>query len=231
MAIPQLDAGVSDILYIAARAPRLGEVKTRLARTVGVAAATYLYVAFLRDIAKNFSRANYEVAWYLTPDGGAPELAAALGTGERLRVRAQGDGGWGVRQDRLFRGAALRGEERVALIASDSPQVGPERVQTAFALLDNHDVVLGPTHDGGYYLVAMGAYHDILRAAPMSAGNTLEAVLAACNPRGLRVATLPAEFDVDEVEDLDDLRAAAARTPGLARTRVVIHNLAAEVPV
>jgi len=74
---------------------------------------------------------------------------------DAARVVAQGEGDWTERQRWLFRTAAARGEERIILVASDSPQLCVSTIIDAFHLLTQHHVVLGPTHDGGYYLIGM----------------------------------------------------------------------------
>ncbi|MBA4115814.1 MAG: DUF2064 domain-containing protein [Rubrobacter sp.] len=76
-------------------------------------------------------------------------LVSPLGEG---RVLIQGEGDWTERQRELFGGAAGRGEDKVVLIASDSPHLTVEVVVRAFEELDRRDLVLGPTFDGGYYL-------------------------------------------------------------------------------
>ena len=211
-------------LYIAAKAPRPGLVKTRLARRIGQDPAVALYIAFLRDLAGRFSRKGLEATWFISPDACWPEIAEATGIAGSPPVIGQGPGSWGERQDRLFAAAARRGENPVVLIASDSPQISLEYVQAAFARLEKHDLVLGPVQDGGYCLLGMRGYHDVLAGVPMSTPQVLHAIRCRALSRGLSVALLPGTFDVDEIEDLVPLEAACRQRDDLGETRRALAN-------
>ena len=117
---------MSDRCFIAAKAPRPGFAKTRLAAAIGPERALGLYRAFLQDLADRFAGAPFALGWYVTPPDAWAELAPLVRrAGIAPRIVAQPAGGWGERQSALFRTAASRGEERTVLIASDSPQVTP----------------------------------------------------------------------------------------------------------
>lgn len=205
-------------LYIAAKAPRPGFVKTRLARFIGPDSATALYAGFLRDISARFASEGVDATWFVTPDDCWGEIAAAAGVAEDAPATNQGPGSWGERQDRLFAAAALRGESPVVLISSDSPQIPVSYVHEAFELLAGHDLVIGPVLDGGYCLIGMRGYHDVLRQIPMSTPDVLEAIRSRAASLDLRVAALRATFDVDELEDLGHLEAACRERTDLVET-------------
>ena len=212
-----------DALYVIARAPRVGFAKTRLGRTIGHERAIALYRAFLRDLSARFSRSSFPPGWYVTPADGWPEISSLIG--ESGRVLFQGEGDLTERQRELFRGAASRGERRTVLIASDSPHLGVEVVEEAFRRLDRQDLVFGPTYDGGYYLIGMRGYHDVLRETPMSVGTELDGIIARARLLGLSVGLLEATFDVDVVEDLQHLRPLVLERPDLAATRYALVTL------
>jgi glycosyltransferase A (GT-A) superfamily protein (DUF2064 family) len=111
------------------------------------------------------------------------------------------------------------------LIASDSPHLGVEVVEEAFRRLDRQDLVFGPTYDGGYYLIGMRGYHDVLRETPMSVGTELDGLIARARLLGLSVGLLEATFDVDVVEDLSHLRPLALQRPDLRATRDALEYL------
>ncbi len=203
-------------LTIAAKAPLPGRVKTRLARAIGDEAAVALYRAFLADLGDRFP----EAAWFVDP------LPAWLHAYPGSRASAQPAGDWTMRQRAFFRGAAERGEDRAVLVASDSPQLRAETVVEAFALLRRHDVVVGPVTDGGYYLLGMRGWHDILAGVEMSTGDVLSSLLAAARLRGLRPALLEPTYDVDELADLELLRRDAAVRADLPATRAALGLLA-----
>lgn len=217
---------MSGTLYIAARAPRPGFAKTRLGKVIGHDSATTLYRAFLRDLATRFEAAPFEVGWYVTPPDAWVEVALLVGAYARgARMLTQGQGSWTQRQRELFKGAAERGEGRVVLIASDSPHLGLETVEAAFAELDRHDLVFGPTHDGGYYLIGMRGWCDVFGDTPMSTGTVLTELLARARQLGLSVAQIEVTFDVDEAEDLMPLREEVLLRSDMPATRAVLASL------
>lgn len=222
---------MNETLYIAAKAPRAGLAKTRLGREIGAEPAVTLYRAFLQDLAARFEGAPFPIGWYATPLDAPKDLAPLVG---EARFLDQGSGDWGERQARLFNGAAGRGEEKVVLVASDSPQLTVEVVGEAFRALDRHDLVLGPVHDGGYYLIGMksGADgqsgrnpRDVLRGVPMSTASVLDDLLARAAAAGLSVALVEATFDVDVVEDLARLCPLALVREDLTATRAALVRL------
>lgn len=204
-------------LTIAAKAPLPGHAKTRLAARIGDDAATELYRAFLADLANRFP----EAAWYVDP------LRAWQRAYPGTRATGQPAGDWTQRQRAFFRSAAMRGDERSVLIASDSPQLRREVVEEAFALLDRHEVVLGPVADGGYYLIGMRGWHDVLAGVAMSTSSVLSEIEQAVCRLGLRLARLDPTYDVDEVEDLVLLRRDAAVRDDLPATRAALEALLA----
>jgi rSAM/selenodomain-associated transferase 1 len=214
---------VNKALYVIARAPRVGFAKTRLGRTIGHERAIVLYRAFLRDLAARFAGSPFAPGWYVTPPDAWPEILPL--TGETGRVLFQGDGDLTERQRELFLGSASRGEERTVLIASDSPHLTVEVVEEAFRRLDRHELVFGPTYDGGYYLIGMRGWHDVLQGLPMSVGTELDGIIARARLLGLSVGLLEATFDVDVVEDLQHLRPLALERPDLPATRDALASL------
>ena len=208
---------MTDRLYIAAKASRPGLVKTRLAGAIGDEAAAGLYSAFLDDLAERFPNA----VWFVTP----PEDWV----GWPRPTLPQPAGDWTERQRALFRGARARGETRVVLVASDSPQLPVATVDEAFALLDAHDVVLGPVRDGGYYLIGMRGWHDVLAGVRMSTPSVLDEIVAHAGERDVSVATVESAYDVDELADLALLEADTADMPATRAALAALQPAALEV--
>jgi len=216
------------MLYIAAKAPRIGLAKTRLGRSIGPESAVALYKAFLQDLAGRFADAPFECGWYVTPPDAWPEVAPLVTPGGEARVLFQGEGDWTERQRELFSGAAGRGEDKVVLVASDSPHLAVEVVERAFEELDRRDLVFGPTFDGGYYLIGMrrrAVRRDVLRGLPMSTDTVLDHVSTRAVRAGLSVGWVEATFDVDEAEDLEHLRQAAFAGSDLQATRAALESI------
>ncbi|MFZ0216079.1 MAG: TIGR04282 family arsenosugar biosynthesis glycosyltransferase [Candidatus Dormiibacterota bacterium] len=209
-------------LYIAAKAPRPGLVKTRLGAGIGHATATALYTAFLRDLGARFEGGPFRLGWYVTPDGAWSEIGPLVGAGTATAVRLQPDGDWSHRQRHLLETAAAEGERPVVLIASDSPHLTTAYVADAFRALHDHDVVLGPTYDGGYALIGMRGWHDVLDGVVMSTSDVASAIRRRAHALGLRVHLLPPTFDVDEPGDLDPLLRTLAIRDDLPATAAAV---------
>lgn len=213
---------MSDLLYVAAKAPRPGFAKTRLSRAIGTDAALALYRAFLSDLAARFTHASLPLAWYVTPPDAWSDLLPLLPLRARTApVVAQGDGDWTQRQEHLFRVSANGG--RTVLIGSDSPQITAATIQNAFHLLDRHDVVLGPVYDGGYYLIGMRGFHDVLGGVTMSTGSVLHDILARADHLHVSISLLPPTYDIDEGDDLQHLYADVATRDDLLATRSALE--------
>ncbi len=206
-------------LYLAAKAPIAGQVKTRLGAAIGMPEAATLYEGFLRDLVARFVGVPYEIAWYVTP-GSWSHLRPLAARADAVRV--QRGRGWAARQANLFRDCDAGLEGPVILMATDSPQLRPARVDAAFAALEAHDVVFGPTLDGGYYLVGMRRFHDIFTGAAMSKASTLGEMIKRAGSHHLSVHELDPEFDVDTEQDLDLLVREVSRRPDLRWTALAL---------
>jgi rSAM/selenodomain-associated transferase 1 len=206
-----------NLLIFVARAPAPGAAKTRLGRTIGMAPAARLYRAFLADLDARFRAAAhddrvaepFDLCWAFTPEArDVPNLLvefgpAAAASNGHVRVRLQEGDDLGARQANLLRWAHELGYERALVTASDSPHLPVDLIRQAFAVLADHEVTIGRVHDGGYYLLGLRGFRDVLAGVPMSVGRVADGVVARCRGRGLRVAELPCTFDVDEAADLD----------------------------
>ncbi|MBA3336401.1 MAG: glycosyltransferase [Chloroflexia bacterium] len=213
--------GADNLLLIAARQPVPGQVKTRLGAAIGMETAAILYAAFVRDLAVRFTpkdqepaRRTYDLAWAYTPaECDFPRLLAEI-RGEpapdHVRFVAQSGEDWGQRQTNLLRWGSTEGYTRTVLIASDSPQLPPDLPATVFAALHNHDVAIGRVHDGGYYLIGLRGFHDVLSEVPMSTESAAGALAQRALALNLSLAELPETFDIDVENDLSLLAAALA---------------------
>ncbi|HEU0114407.1 MAG TPA: DUF2064 domain-containing protein [Thermomicrobiales bacterium] len=206
------------LFVFVARAPEPGATKTRLGATIGMTAAADLYRAFLRDLAARFTPAagadpGYDFGWAHTPaEVDFRQILIDLGCAPPPSVRfvPQCGAGLAARLDNVFHWAAAEGYERAVIAASDSPQLPRSAAAAAVAALADHELVLGRTFDGGYYLIGVRGTPDVLAGAPMSTGREADALVARAACLGLRTAELPATFDVDVAADLALLAAALA---------------------
>ena len=185
-----------------ARYPAVGEVKSRLAESIGAQRACALYRAFLQDLDARFAPGPRALVWMFHPP--ERDFAALVGPGRRCVPQVGHDLG-----ERLFncvRRLCNDGYERVIVIGADVPHIRDAWLDEAEQQLDTADVVLGPSDDGGYYLVAMRAVHDIFTGVSMGTPSVLEQTLAKAARAGLDVHFLPRSFDIDAAGDLGRLR-------------------------
>jgi rSAM/selenodomain-associated transferase 1 len=212
--------GTRRALFLVARLPLAGQTKTRLGRAIGDEQAARLYGAFLRDLGRRFTQAaradGYDLYWcYAAPDDrGDADFAACVPAGAAL-LRQQGQ----TLAERLwsgFRALAARGYEQIVVLGSDSPHVPAAWITQAFAALEINEAVIGPSRDGGYYLLgqrALPAPVDLFTGITMSTATVCAETVRRAEEAGMSVAYLPATFDVDEASDLALLRAALAGAP------------------
>jgi rSAM/selenodomain-associated transferase 1 len=191
-----------DRLLVFVKEPRPGAVKSRLARGIGAeAAATVSRVLAEHALRRTApSGDEYERVVFFTPAAARAEVARWL-PGTALRAQAEGD--LGARMAAAFDEAFGTGARRVVIVGTDVPGLGREDVREALEGLDEHDVVVGPATDGGYYLLALKApAPELFRAVPWSTPGVLAATLERAAHLGRSVRVLRTLGDVDTVEDL-----------------------------
>lgn len=210
-------------LAVMARYPVAGEVKTRLARTIGAAAACDLYRAFLQDIQQRFSGGGRTLVWAYHPP--ERDFASLFPAGTRCIPQLGSD--LSARMHHCFCTLAAEGFSHVIMIGADVPHVRDEWLDAAEAALAHADIALGPSDDGGYYLIAMAAPHDVFTGIQMSTDRVLKDTLGRAAALGLRVELLPPTFDVDEPQDLERLRGVLAEQEAepLPHTQAVLERL------
>jgi rSAM/selenodomain-associated transferase 1 len=218
-AIPTIEHSRNDsTLVIMAKAPKPGLVKTRLTRNLPPRAVTELYRCLLGDtMALARSLGGVDVA-IMCPGPDIEELTCLAG--DAVQVVAQKGEGLAAGLTSVFERFAA-GRQRVVAFNSDSPHLPMSVLENAFKVLAAHDVVVGPTHDGGYYLVGAKAVHPALfEGAGMGTTNALEALLARARALELSTVFTDTFYDVDVADDLvrlaGELRFAPARAPRTA---------------
>ena len=157
-------SGSDRVLVIMAKAPRPAQVKTRLAPSLSPEAVTAFYCCLLDDtLALARSLGDVEVA-IMCPESDVNELAQLAGS--EASVVAQKGEGLAAGLTSVFAHFRIEGHHQRRTIAfnSDSPHLPRSVLEDAFETLAAHDVVVGPTHDGGYYLVGAKASHPTLFA-------------------------------------------------------------------
>lgn len=206
-------------LVIMAKAPRPGVVKTRLSACLGPAAILGLYRCLLEDtIALARPLDGVETA-IMSPAADVEELSRLAGRG--VRVVAQTGDGLGAALTTAFAHFTAAGRRRVVAFNSDSPHLPPASLRMAFEALASCDLVAGPTHDGGYYLIGARASHPGLFVGnSMGTASALDALLARARSLALSVQFTDPFYDIDVPADLsrlaEELRLAPQRAPRTA---------------
>ncbi len=209
-------------LAVFARRPELGRVKTRLSPALPPPVVLALYRGLLEDalaVARATQCDERWLYWAAAPEDDAPNPAP-----DGFRVREQSGADLGTRLASAFGELVEPSGElvepsrelvepsgtlveprgaRAVVLGADCPELEPRHLADAFAALSDHDLVLGPSHDGGYYLIGLrvGA-PEIFRGVRWSSEHVLADTRARAESAGLSIATLEALADLDTPADL-----------------------------
>jgi len=213
-------SGSDRVLVIMAKAPRPGVVKTRLTPSLSPETVTVFYRCLLDDtLALAQSLGDVEVA-IMCPASDVNELSRLAG--KQVSVVAQKGEGLAAGLTSVF--AHFTEGHRRGTIAfnSDSPHLPRSVLEDAFTALVKHDVVVGPTDDGGYYLVGAKASHPALFARDgMGTSTALEELLSSARALELSVGFADPFYDIDVADDLTrlaaELRLAPIKAPRTAQ--------------
>ena len=194
-------------------------VKTRLMQSLPPPAVMALYRCLLEDtlaLAKSLTSVNVAV---MCPESDRDELDQLLGNS--VQVVAQKGQGLAAGLTSVFRHFTAAGNQNVIAFNSDSPHLPPSILCGAFEILASHDVVVGPTHDGGYYLVGAKAAHTALfESDGMGTGSALDSLLRRTKSLELSIGFTQLFYDIDIANDLiqlaQELRIAPDKAPRTA---------------
>ena len=199
----------AELLIIFVKAPRPGTVKTRLAREIGEAAACAAYCRMVNDLRSNLARLE-PVEIRFTPDDARKDVVQWLRPGWRLAP--QGVGELGTRLQAAFAQAFASGSKRVVVIGSDCPTVTASDIELGWNELQEHDMVIGPAQDGGYWLIGLrSARPRLFQEINWSTSTVLVETLKRAEAAGLKVKLMRQRSDIDSPTDWKEfLREAGA---------------------
>lgn len=175
-----------------------GKVKTRLAKTTGDEKAFAIYRYLLRNTYHMAAQVNCDkyvfYADFIEEDDPLCNPA--------FHKRLQQDGDLGERMGYAFNRMFSEGYQQVAIIGSDNMEITPLIINHAFEQLHSSDLVIGPSKDGGYYLIGAHAFHSCLfKNIPWSTSAVLHHTVRICDHENISYTLLPELSDIDTEED------------------------------
>lgn len=186
--------------------PEIGKVKGRLARDLGGEVTVELYRNFVLDILSSIkeTKADLKICFY------PPDLRERFveWLGGSYHYMPQDGEDLGKRMGKSLTRVFSEGYRKAVIIGSDSPDLPADIIDLGFTSLRSHDVVIGPSSDGGYYLIGFdkkGFLPEVFRGIVWSSTAVFKKTLDIIAKAGLKVFVLPEWRDVDTLDDLKDL--------------------------
>ncbi len=186
--------------------PEPGEVKTRLATTIGQDKAAELYGHFVLDLLAKLESTQLSFAICFYPEQKKELLMEWLGEGYEYIPQKGAD--LGERMAAAFLDAFAGGHRRVILMGSDFPDLPRSFLEDALAALNTHDIVIGPAMDGGYYLIGFRKetfIQEAFEGMDWSTEGIFRQTLSILKAHRRRVYVLPVWNDIDTIEDVRQL--------------------------
>ena len=187
-----------NLIIVFVRNPELGKVKTRLSKTIGDKDALKIYTILLKHTESVLHRvSSYKVVYY------SEEIQYNdLWSDTQYQKKRQKGNDLGARMQNAFETAFKEGHEKVVIVGSDLFDLKPTHIENAFKSLENNEVVLGPSLDGGYYLLGMKKMHSVVfKNKQWGTDSILESTLKNLEQKNVKL--LEALDDIDTFEDLE----------------------------
>ena len=204
---------LSERLILFTRYPEAGKTKTRLIPVLGPQGAADLQKQMTEHVLARTDSfiSEQQVDMEVRYEGGNRELMAKW-LGSHITYRSQGRGGLGTRMAQAFSQAFNQGKNRVVIVGSDCPGINEATVRTAFDLLGQFDLVLGPANDGGYYLIGLRQEETkLFENVPWGTAAVIDRTLEIANQLGLRWVKVEPLDDVDRAKDIKVWESEATR--------------------
>ncbi|WP_157151549.1 TIGR04282 family arsenosugar biosynthesis glycosyltransferase [Brachyspira sp. SAP_772] len=192
----------SNALIIFTRIPIAGKTKTRLQKKLSAEECCNLHKCFLKDIYKkiiSLKQNNIDIIIAYNPDGDLNILKEIFYDEEKYIKQEINSPNENEKIYNSMKEVFSLGYKKCILIGTDIPEIDEKDIIDSFELLDNNDFVFGPSYDGGYYLVGMKEYNDII--VKVNSG-TLNNILAAIENINLKYFLIEKRHDIDEYDDL-----------------------------
>lgn len=180
--------------------PKSGFVKTRLAKKLGNEFTLELYQSFVKDLIVTLRNQEFDFKLCVYPN--VSLINKTFGNFDNF---LQEEGDLGVKMHKAFEGQFDAGYEKIVLIGSDTPHISTQMISESFNQLSLNDIVLGPSLDGGYYLIAFNkhTFHpEVFEEISWSTHVVLEQTLQKLNNKNVYLHEILNDIDI-----LEDLKA------------------------
>ena len=197
---------MSTCVVVFAKCPTPGKVKTRLTPQLDPVDAAKLYKAFIVDIVNNIYRLKCKKLTIAYTPIDAEKVFRKL-IGKSANYLPQKGKNLGERMKNAFKQSFVEGAKRVVIIGTDSPTLPIPYVQKAFNMLKKVPIVIGPTFDGGYYLIGLSEPNDdVFDDIRWSTSRVFSQTLTRVKDMNRKLYILPPWYDVDTSSDLEFLK-------------------------
>ena len=181
------------------RNPELGKVKTRLAKTIGDKKALNIYILLLKHTESVLQKVSSDKVVYYSEEIQNNDLWSD----RCFQKKLQKGNDLGERMQHAFEMAFKEGYEKVVIVGSDLFDLKSAHIENAFKALENHNLVIGPSLDGGYYLLGMKVLHSaVFKNKQWGTDSVLETTLKNLEQENVKL--LEALNDIDTFEDLQN---------------------------
>ncbi len=190
----------STLVMIFTRNPELGKVKTRLAKTIGDENALIIYKYLLNHVEKTVRQIDCDKATFYSVKISNKDVW----NNNVYEKKLQKGEGLGDKMFNAFKHGFSNNYKKVVIIGSDLYNITPNHIKTAVKKLDTHDVVIGPSPDGGYYLLGLKELNiDVFENKEWSTNTVLNDTIKSLNSKSIHL--LDPINDIDTFEDIKDI--------------------------
>jgi len=192
-----------DAIIIFAKYPKHGNVKTRLAKTLGENVATKFYISCASHVFKESLKLKRTVVPFLFHPDQEQSNELKNWAGGKFIYKIQDGADLGQRMSNALAEVFKNNFEKVLIIGTDIPDLSSDLINQALSQLDKNDIVIGPSTDGGYYLLGMKKFHpDLFNNIQWSSAEVLNKTLDIIIQKELKFCLLTELMDIDTEADL-----------------------------
>jgi len=193
------------VLIIFAKYPEPGKVKTRLSVDIGEKKAIFFYKLFVETVVKNTESKCFERRLFYSPQNSGKKFSEWLGNS--IRFYPQKGSTLGERLSNAFRSVFDKGAKKVIVIGTDAPLINNKVIEEALEKLKKSTAVIGPSYDGGYYLLGLSVFYvDLFMNIDWSTPKVFEQTVNTLRTLGINHSLLDKQFDIDTGKDLNRLK-------------------------